>query len=243
MKKIWCFCFSFVLLSFAHSQEQYFNLPGKTIKWAATGLLLGDISIQGEYNLKNRHSLTAKVGIPVAVRHTIQYQERDVEFTMRASSFLIGYRTYFADTHLAGLYLEPYCKYVQHQSKGIGFGKLGGKPIVYDFSNRYQGTGFGIQLGYQLLLKEKLIVDIFFFGPEINSSINNFRAEEISQTISWTEGEAKEAETVTRDFINRFPFIKNKADVRVNREKRIIYADFMGALPGIRTGVSIGLAF
>ena len=236
----WCVLFFFCNAS---AQEQIFAIPRTTIKWAPASLLVGNFSLQAEYNLKNRHSFTAKLGIPAAVKHTITYQERKAELTMKATAFLAGFRTYFRDQHLAGFYFEPFFKYVVHKSTGLGKGSLVNKPIVYDFTNRYEGTGFGLQLGYQWRIKEKFIIDLFFFGPEINSSLNNFTAVEITQTDAWTAAEAAEAESVTREFLNGFPFIKNRFEVSVVRETRTIKADFIGAVPGVRTGVSIGFAF
>jgi hypothetical protein len=61
------------------------------IKWAPTGLILGSLSLQGEYNF-GKNSLTAKIGLPVTVNHTFTYEDKDADFQMRATSFLAGYR-------------------------------------------------------------------------------------------------------------------------------------------------------
>ena len=66
---------------------------------------------------------------------------------------------------------------------------------------------------------------------------------ELTSTIPWTSIEANEAEQDIRDFINDFPFIRNKTDVMVDNDNRTVTADFKGALPGMRIGISFGVAF
>jgi hypothetical protein len=162
---------------------------------------------------------------------------------MRATSFLAGYRTYLSKKHMKGLYFEPYFKYVHHTSEGSGNTILSGDKVVMNFTNDYNGVGVGVQLGAQFLISKKFVIDFFFFGPEINSSRNNFKAIEISTTLPWTSTQASEAEQDIRDFIHQFPFIRNKVDVMVDQNNKTVLADFKGALPGYRIGVSIGFVF
>src|SRR2546423_15674111 len=84
-----------------HAQE---NMPIQNIslKWAPTGLILGSLSLQGEYNF-GKNSLTAKIGIPFASNHTFQFSDKDATFTMKATSFLAGYRTYLSKKHIKDL--------------------------------------------------------------------------------------------------------------------------------------------
>jgi hypothetical protein len=53
----------------------------------------------------------------------------------------------------------------------------------------------------------------------------------------------KEAEREIRDFIDQFPFIRNRTTIMVDRDNKRVNANFKGALPGLRTGVSVGFAF
>jgi hypothetical protein len=87
------------------------------------------------------------------------------------------------------------------------------------------------------------VIDFFFLGPEINFSKNNFKAVETSSTIPWTSVKANEAEQDIRDFIDQFPFIRNKVNVTVDQNNKTVFADFKGAVPGYRIGVSFGFAF
>ncbi|HET7896552.1 MAG TPA: hypothetical protein VFL47_02755 [Flavisolibacter sp.] len=225
------------------SQESTPASPNITVKWAPTGMVLGNISVQGEYNFGGRNSLTAKIGLPVSAHHSFTYDDKDANFNFKATSFLAGYRTYLSKKHLQGLYYEPYFKYVHHTSEGTGSGALSSRKAVFNFTNDYNGVGLGFQLGAQFLIGKHVVVDLFFLGPEINSASNTFKAIEVSNTIPWTDADMKDVEIQIREFINQFPFIRNRTSVMVDRENKLVVADFKGAIPGIRTGISIGFAF
>lgn len=230
-------------MQLAYAQESQTVSPNIGIKWAPTGLVLGSLSLQGEYNFGGRSSLTAKIGLPVSAHHSFDYEGDDADFDLKATSFLAGYRMYLSKRHLRGLYLEPFFKYVHQTGEGAANSSLNGRPVRFGFTNDYNGVGVGAQLGAQFLIKERFVIDLFFLGPEINSASNNFKAVETTSTIPWTSIEANEAEQDIRDFINDFPFIRNKTDVMVDKDNRTVTADFKGALPGFRIGVSFGVAF
>lgn len=218
------------------------KLPNIGLKWAPTGIALGSINLQGEYNF-GKNSLTAKIGIPFNKKQTFEFDDKDTEFTMRAISFLAGYRTYLSNKHMKGLYFEPYFKYVHHTSEGSGSAVLDGDQVAMNFTNDYNGVGVGAELGVQFMIGKKFLIDFFFLGPEINSARNNFKAVEASTTIPWNSIKASEAEQDIREFIDQFPFIRKKVDVMVDQNNKTVIAKFKGALPGYRIGVSFGYAF
>lgn len=243
MKNTIAFLLALISLSSAKAQEEKSFEPNFTIKWAPTGLIVGSVSLQGEYNFGNKNSLTAKIGVPANSRHTFEYDDKDADFTMKATSFLAGYRMYLSKKHMRGLYVEPYFKYVHQSAEGIGQGTLDARTVTMDFTNDYNGFGIGGQLGAQFLINKRFVIDLFFLGPEINSATNNFKAVEATNTIPWTSVEAEDAEKEIRDFIDKFPFIRNNTDVMVDRNNKTVTADFKGLLPGYRIGVSFGIAF
>jgi len=236
-----CFCFiCFALSVGAWSQS---NLRPKIgFKWVPTGIVFGNIGVQGEYNF-GKNSLTAKLGIPFSKHQTFQFDDKDADFSMKAISFAAGYRTYLSKKHMKGLYFEPYFKYVHHMSEGVGNATLTGEQVVMNFTNDYNGIGIGAELGVQFLISKKIIIDFFFLGPEINSARNNFKAVEVSSRIPWTSLQTTEAEQDIRDFIDQFPFIRHKVDIMVDQANKTVIADFKGVLPGYRIGVSFGWAF
>jgi hypothetical protein len=101
----------------------------------------------------------------------------------------------------------------------------------------------GAQLGAQFIIAKRIVIDLFFLGPEINSATNNFKTVEVSSTIPWTYVQTNEAAQNIKDFVNKFPFIRNKVTVMVDQPNKTVSADFKGALPGFRAGVSFGIAF
>lgn len=213
-----------------------------TIKWAPTGLVYGGLNFGGEYNLGPKRSVTARIGLPVSVQNTINYDNKTVDFNMKATSVGAGYRMYLSKKPMRGLYVEPYAKYVHHNSDGTGTGNLEEKTAVLDFTNEYKAIGVGAQLGAQFFLGRRFVVDVYFLGPEINAATNHLKAVEVSNTLPWTAVEAQDAEDIIRSFVDRFPFVRNRTAIQVNQNKRTVTADFKGALPGYRAGVSLGFA-
>jgi hypothetical protein len=232
--------FSFFLQT-TRAQDKVID-PKITLKWAPTGLILGDVSLQGEYSFLKKSSLTAKIGVPFNRSYHANFDGHDVNMHMKAFSFLAGYRKYLSKQILKGLYVEPFFTYAHHSSDGIGKGKLDNQPVTMNFTNDYNGIGVGVQLGSQFIIAKRWVIDFFFLGPQLTSSTNNFRAIDPYNAIGWTTIQADEAEQDIKDFLNQFPFIKNKVDVRVDKANRTVMADFKGALVGVRFGVSIGIA-
>jgi len=230
------------LSSFAQEGNNHQFTPSLTTKWAPTGLIAGGLSLQGEYNF-GKHSLTAKIGVPAGSKYNVTYDHDDAEFTLKATSFMAGYRMYLSKKHMKGVYFEPFLKYVNHTADGTGTSTVGLRNVRMSFDNKYEGFGVGAQLGAQFFIGKRFVIDLFLLGPEINAASNKFRAIESSNIIPWTMVEAQDAERDIKEFIDKLPFIRNKTEVKVDRENKTVIADFKGALPGFRTGISFGIAF
>lgn len=232
-----------ILLLFLQSiSAQKVFAPKITLKWAPTGLILGNVSLQGEYSFLKKSSLTAKLGVPFNRHYDANFDGHEVDMSMKAFSFLAGYRKYLSKRVLKGFYVEPFFTYVHHTGDGTGEGNLDNQTVTMDFTNAYNGAGIGVQLGSQFIIAKRLVIDLFFFGPQLTSSRSNFRAIDYSDSSAWNTIQANEAENDIRKFLNQFPFIKNKVDVHVDKANRTVTADFNGALVGVRFGVSIGIA-
>lgn len=216
--------------------------PKVTLKWAPTGLILGDFSFQGEYGFINKSSLTAKIGVPFSRTYHANFDGHPVDMNMRAFSFLAGYRKYLSKQMLKGFYIEPFFTYAHHTSDGTGEGDLDNQPVTMDFTNAYNATGIGVQLGSQFIIAKRLVLDLFFFGPQLTASTNNFRAIDYNESSAWSTIQANEAEQDIKTFLNQFPFIKNKVNVHVDTPNKTVTADYKGPLLGIRFGASIGIA-
>ena len=218
--------------------------PNSSLKWSPAGLIFGNIGLQGEYNF-GKNSLTAKIGIPVSKHHTFEYDGSDAHFNLKSTSFMAGYRTYLSKDlqHMKGLYFEPYFKYVHLSGEGTGKSTLGNDMVTMNFTNDYNALGVGAELGVQFLVRKRMVIDLYFLGPEINSASNNLKAVEASSAVPWTSMQAAEAKQDITDFIDKFPFIRNHVDVMVDPNNKTVKANFKGALPGYRIGVSFGYTF
>ncbi|MFL5809246.1 MAG: hypothetical protein ACJ749_06965 [Flavisolibacter sp.] len=240
-KKTTAFLCFLLCAQFIMGQERIIR-PNIGLKWAPAGIGVGSLSLHAEYNF-GKNSLTANIGVPVAMHHNLSYDGKNADFNMKATSFLAGYRTYLSKKHMKGLYFEPFFKYLHHTSEGVGLAVLAGETVKMNFTNDYNGVGFGVQLGAQFLIRNKFIIDFFFLGPEVNAARNNFTAMELSNTLPWTSSQASEAESDIRTFIDKFPFIRNKVAVSLDQVNKTVRADFKGTIPGYRVGVSFGVAF
>jgi hypothetical protein len=245
VKKIFYLVLFCLIFLFGNGQDSVFQ-PKITLKWAPTGLILGGISLNGEYSFMKNTSLTAKIGIPFNRTYHATFDGNNVNIKMKALSFMAGYRKYLSKHVLRGFYVEPFFTYTHHTSGGTGEGELDNQPVVMDFTNEYNGIGGGVQLGSQFIIKKRWVIDLFFFGPQLTSSSNNFKAADHSNSLGWTTIQADEAERKIKDYLYGLPvvgpFFKNKTDVMVDKYNRTVTANFNGALVGVRFGVSIGIA-
>ncbi|MBS1574331.1 MAG: DUF3575 domain-containing protein [Bacteroidetes bacterium] len=232
----------FALCKWGSTQDKAFD-PTVTVKWAPTGLLVGNIAMQGEYSFNAKSSLTAKIGVPAGKNYHSKFHGKEIDINMKAFSFMTGYRHYLSKRKLSGFYYEPYFKYVHQTAGGLGETTLDNQPVTLNFTNTYNAFGFGLQLGTQFIIHKRFVLDLFFLGPEINSVNNSFRAIDPAGSESWTNIEASQAEGDIRNFLDQFPFIKNRVDVKVDKNNKSVNADFNGWVGALRFGFSIGYAF
>ncbi len=242
MKKLTTLILSILLYVISAAQDKAYD-PIVSVKWAPTGLLVGNVAVQGEYSFNKKSSLTAKLGVPLGKNYHTKFHGREIDINMKAFSFLTGYRLYLSKRKMQGMYFEPYFKYVHQTAGGLGETTLDNQPVVLNFTNTYNAFGIGAQLGAQFFVYKKFLVDIFFLGPEINSVNNSFRAVDPQGSESWTNIEASQAEADIYNFLNQYPFIRNRVDVKVDKPNKSVNADFSGWVAGIRCGFSICFAF
>ncbi|KKK97001.1 hypothetical protein LCGC14_2657130, partial [marine sediment metagenome] len=94
--------------------------------------------------------------------------------------------------------------------------------------------GFGVQLGYQLIIKDRFTIDFMFLGPRLSFfTITNEFSGEV------TEEFRQDFEKVVQDVIDRLGSDYNFSvgDVEGNTLKGKM------RIPGLRFGVSVGYAF
>ena len=234
------------LLCFTAAQAQQAApfTPSVGLKLAPTGLILGNIGLQAEYSFSAKRSLTACISVPVRARHSFEFEDGKAAFNFRSSSFMTGFRNYFSGKKkMQGVYIEPFFKYLHHISEGLTSSSLNYRPVKWDMTNDFNAFGVGAQLGVQFVVRERVFIDLFLLGPEINAASSRFKATQLADAIPWTEGEAREAETEIRNFLQQFPVLSDRTTITADKFNKTVSADFKGALPGLRTGISIGVAF
>jgi hypothetical protein len=86
--------------------------PSIAVKWNPSSIVFGKISLFGEYNFKNRRSLTFNAGIPMETSTYWNIEDERRKITMKSYSVMAGYRMYLGRHNMQGFYFEPYLKYM-----------------------------------------------------------------------------------------------------------------------------------
>lgn len=231
----WC-----VVLGQSKEEGAAFH-PSGTVKWNPESLFFGKVGLSGEYGLSSRNALTLGIGIPAThtTRTKINSKKRDVD--MKTFSIMGGYRHYLGKKSLSGLYLEPYVKYVKNDASTVIDGDLNGKTVDFATTSKYSGTGVGAQLGAQFLIGNRVVLDLFFLGPEANISRHRAVMHDITSTAPWDPAQAADAQRQINDNIGDLPILGKKLHVVVDPQSKTVSSDYKGFLPGFRMGLSIGV--
>lgn len=234
-------CFSFAAM--AQDEEASEFTPGAAVKWNPFSLSFGKISLGSEYNYQHGRSFTFNVGIPVnrTLKATINDQDRSL--SLKTFSVMGGYRLYMGKKPMSGFYFEPYLKHQKTTVETTTTFAINGTDRDFDVTGSVSSIGIGAQLGVQFLISNTVVIDWFLIGPEANSSTFRFLAQETGNGAAWDGGAALDAQQEIQNFINDIPIIKSKAGIEVNPTARNVRARYNGFLPGIRTGISIGIRF
>ncbi|SHF78337.1 DUF3575 domain-containing protein [Flavisolibacter ginsengisoli] len=225
----------------AANNEHY--IPFTIIKWNPSSLYFGKIGLMGEYNFKKKKSVTFNIGIPISKTTSVRIDDKDREVEMKTFSVMGGYRMYLGNAAMAGMYFEPYLKYVKSDGSTILDTDLDGKPTNFATTSAYKGFGVGAQLGVQFLIAKRVVIDFFFLGPEANSATHKVVMHDITSTDPWDAQDAADAQAEINSSIGDLPIIGDKLNVVVDPNAKTVSSDYSGFLPGLRFGLSIGVRF
>ncbi len=217
--------------------------PSVAVKWNPASIYFGKIGLFGEFNFKHRKSVTLAVGIPTNKTLTYELDDEDESISMKTFSIMGSYRMYLGKKDMSGFYFEPYVKYLKNDATTTINSDLNGTPTDYATTSTYKGVGVGLQLGVQFLIANRVVIDMFFLGPEANSSRHQVVMHDITSSGPWDAQETQEAEQEIEDSIGDLPIIGDKLEVVVDPNARTVSSDFKGFLPGFRAGLSIGVRF
>lgn len=210
------------------------------VKFAPAAIATGKISLGGEYYFDQRKSFTFYAGIPVSKSHTLSYDGDKSDVQVKSLSVMAGYRYYLSGRNTSGLYLEPYLKYTDHHGEGVLNGSLGTKTTRLDSREFYSGFGLGAQFGVQFMIGNRIAIDWFLLGPEISLASFDSRFQDITSS-DWSQQDAVEIEADIRDVLDDIPMVGKKIDLEVNAAQKTVTGKYRGLIPGIRTGISLGI--
>lgn len=158
----------------------------------------------------------------------------DIEEHVTGYSFFPEYRFYMGKKKDApqGFYVAPYFRYNHYNFEFIG--PYEGQRAT--FSGIYSSIGGGIQLGMQWIVNDFLSFDLQILGLGINSNNLNARFE----TDNNNEGYGQIKQDIELD-VEDVPILGGKMEVTATDD----YVEGKGSfiIPGVRGGLSIGIAF
>jgi hypothetical protein len=245
MKKL----FLLVLIAFtgalaANAQDSSRYDASYAIKVNPASYFLGKLSLLGEYNFKNKKSLTIGIGIPMEKTGSFELDDTAREISTKTTSFMAGYRMYFGKKRLSGFYFEPYLKYLKNETNTTINIDVNGSNEEFTLGSDYSGIGLGAQLGVQFSIAKVVVFDLFLLGPEINSAKHELLAVNINPgVIPWTQLEEDDIERDLYDAVKDVPIIGKKIKFEADKNAHSVRSEFKGMLPGFRIGASIGIRF
>ena len=217
---------------------------GFAVKVNPASFFLGKLSLLGEYNFKNKKSLTIGIGIPMEKTGSFELDDTTREITTKTTSFMAGYRMYFGKKKMSGFYFEPYIKYLKNETNTSIDIEVSGSDHTFTLNSDYSGFGVGGQLGVQFSLAKVIVFDLFLLGPEANSAKHELFAKEISASpLPWSMVEEEDIENNLYDAVKDVPIIGKKIKFDADRNAHTVKSEYNGFLPGFRIGASVGIRF
>jgi hypothetical protein len=214
------------------------------VKWNPASLAFGKLSLFGEYNFRNKRSLTVGIGIPVEKTTTFDIDEKDTELKTKTTSAMVGYRMYMGKKTMSGFYFEPYLKYTKNElATVLQDVQLEGQTADFLVTSKYSGFGGGFQLGAQILIAKRVTLDLLILGLEGSSVKHNMFMQDINSSIPWNMLDEQKAEQEIKDITEGIPFIGKKIEVDANMNNKSVTTEYKGFLPGYRGGITVGIRF
>lgn len=240
MKKLILSSLFLSLIYVSQAQQIKPYSPSFVAKFVPSSLFFGKIGIATEYNFKKKRSVTLNVGFPSAFELKQNIDGKDRTLTMKTTSAMAGYRMYLGKRPMTGFYFEPFVKYVSNTASTNTDFDISGSTRPFLVSATYSGVGVGAQLGLQMMVAKRLVVDWYIIGPEANNSTFELKGQDTGSG-TWDAAAAADAKQEIESFLSDVPLIGDKTTVAVNSAAKNVTATYKGFLPGFRTGLSIGI--
>lgn len=213
------------------------------IKINTLALNFGNASVFYERAINNRFSFSMGIGYKYSgvLPHFFKFSDDNIESSMdniKGYSFAPEFRYYLKscdDNIPSGFYVGLYFKYTKYKTVAQ-FEYTNDLDIVesYTANIKLRDSGYGLQIGYQLPISRRFIVDFSFFGPRYSALklTNSFDSEISDEFIS-------EFEDAINKVIDRFG---SDYDFELKQqESRTI--SYKAKIPNFRFGISLGYSF
>lgn len=242
MKKTYAFfILIFMIHQFVFAQTEKQNV----VKVFPTSFVFGKGTFGYERVIDENHSFTFNLGIPTGVNplNIVSIEENDemnlLRGKMSAWMLMPGYRINLSKRGApVGFYTEPYLKYerfkVNMDSEFIDDEK---ERFLSNIDASYGGFGAGIQIGFQCLIGDVVSLEWSVIGLEAKIANIDFVYTDLDGGVDINDVN----DELQADYSD-LPVIGEKIEFETGTHK--VYGKAKGFLfPGVRSAVSIGIAF
>lgn len=217
------------------------NAQKNIVKTGLTGAFLGDIKLAFESAITPNSSMLFNIGY---LDPTLSPLIPDKAFTPKAYnllesnggiSFSAEYRFYISNKgRMQGFYLAPYLRYFNQSM--LFDDEIANYLFTVD--TKLSTFGTGIQLGYQWIFSDLFTFDFFFFGTGIDfhKGVIIYELEPEPPNFNYAI-----VTPILDDILEDIRFLNNKPEHEVNADNHTTRLPFL--FPGIRMGISVGVAF
>ncbi len=207
-------------------------------------LVLRNVPVSVEYRTGDRMSANLQVGylIPRDVTGLLEIATETSLPTVNLQGFSImpEYRFYLVpfktSEYLSGMYLAPIVRY-QRYSVTTGFA-IDTLDMNVDLEGTYSTIRPGAQLGFQWVLGDHFVIDWFLLG--VTANITKFSGE-----VS-TDKPVIDVEQLEQEFVDRYgdlPLGISFSDLGLQGTLQSYSGSLRNVGVGVRTGISVGIAF
>jgi hypothetical protein len=144
-----------------------------TVKMNLPSLAFRNFSFLGEFGMNEKMSLNLGASFMLPYKNVkLDAGFAGVRSANSGFSLTPELRFYFAgvEDEGHGFYLGPYLRYSRYAASfnGMYYDSTLMAETEVEVSTSLQEIGIGVQLGYQLLLNERFVIDFFLIGPRIS---------------------------------------------------------------------------
>jgi hypothetical protein len=218
----------------AYSQENI-------IKTGITNAFFGDFNLSYERIINDKNSIQVKAGYFNPMTSFITSENwitpNEYTFVNDKGGFhtSVEYRFYLAEgKSMQGFYLAPF---IRHFNQRVLFtDMIDGDKFNVDL--RALNFGIGAQLGYQMIIKDWFTLDFYFMGLSLDHYTGKFKYTLYQPRSGFNY--ASITDNIDKTFED-YKFLSNNLTHHVKTTQDDVKVPFF--LPGIRIGISAGIAF